>query len=109
MNDDRPERVHLLLSAGGVRCLAYIGALEQLERARFEIATVSTCSAGTLVGALYCSGVRPDAMREAAFGLDLRRLAGDARWKWIRRLRSLTSWPARRVRKFGRRRLPGKA
>src|SRR5881397_1907898 len=94
MNDERRERVHLLLSAGGVRCLAYIGALQQLEREGFEFASVSTCSAGTFVGALYCSGVRPDAMREAALRLDLRRLAGDPRGRWIRRLRSLASWPA---------------
>jgi hypothetical protein len=33
-------------------------------------------------------------MRKAALRLDLRRLAGDARWKWFRRLRSLASWPA---------------
>src|SRR4051794_19100150 len=94
MSGERSERVHLLLSAGGMRCLAYIGALQQLEREGFQVATVSTCSAGTFVGALYCCGVRPDAMREAALRLDLRRLAGDARGKWIRRLRSLPSWPA---------------
>jgi predicted acylesterase/phospholipase RssA len=86
------ERVHLLLSAGGVRCLSYIGALEQLEK-RYEIATVSTCSAGTLIGALYCCGVSPQAMREAVLGLDLRRLAGDPRRLWLRRLLMFRSWP----------------
>jgi len=94
MNAGKRERVHLLLSAGGVRCLSYIGALEQLEQEGFEIATVSTCSAGTLVGALYSAGVAPGAMREAALELNLRRFAGDARCNWLRRLGTLRSWPA---------------
>jgi NTE family protein len=87
------KRVHLLLCAGGIRCLSYIGALEQLEDEGFEIATVSTCSAGTFVGALYCCGVRPAAMREATLNLDLRRLAGRVRWPALRRARTLMSWP----------------
>jgi hypothetical protein len=94
MNAGKRERVHLLLSAGGVRCLSYIGALEQLEQEGFEIATVSTCSAGTLVGALYCAGVAPGAMREAALDLNLRRFAGDARWNWLRRKPSSLWAPA---------------
>jgi predicted acylesterase/phospholipase RssA len=82
-----------LLSAGGVRCLSYIGALEELEREGYEIATVSTCSAGTFVGALYCCGVPPSAMREAALDLDLRRLAGEGRRPRILRVLGLLRWP----------------
>jgi predicted acylesterase/phospholipase RssA len=87
------RRIHLLLGAGGVRCLSYIGALEQLEREGYEIATVSTCSAGTFVGALYCCGVSPPAMREAALDLDLRRLAGARGGPSILRAWGLVSWP----------------
>ena len=86
-------RAHLVLSAGGVRCIAYIGALEQLEAEGYEWASVSTCSAGTFVGALYCCGVSPEAMREATLRLDLRQLTGDVSWKWLRRLWTLRSWP----------------
>jgi predicted acylesterase/phospholipase RssA len=93
VNGRPSRRVHLLLSAGGIRCLAYIGALEQLEREGVEIATVSTCSAGTLVGALYCCGVPPAAMREAALNLDLRRLAGGARGPTFLRAWRLIAWP----------------
>jgi predicted acylesterase/phospholipase RssA len=92
MTESERQRIHLLLSAGGVRCLSYIGALEQLERSGYEVATVSTCSAGTLVGALYCCGMSPGSMREAALELDLHRLAGDSRGRWIRGLRALL-WP----------------
>ena len=45
----------------GVCGFVFIGALLQCEG--FEVASVSTCSAGTFVGALCCCGVRPDAMR----------------------------------------------
>jgi hypothetical protein len=69
VNSRPSRRVHLLMGAGGIRCLSYIGALDQLEREAVEIATVSTCSAGTLVGTLCC-GVRADAMREATLNLD---------------------------------------
>jgi hypothetical protein len=81
------------MGAGGIRCLSYIGALDQLEREAVEIATVSTCSAGTLVGALYCCGVRADTMREATLNLDLRRLAGDVGWPVLRRAWSFRAWP----------------
>jgi predicted acylesterase/phospholipase RssA len=80
------------MGAGGIRCLSYIGALDQLEREAVEIATVSTCSAGTLVGTLCC-GVRADAMREATLNLDLRRLAGDVGWPVLRRAWSFRAWP----------------
>ena len=37
--------------------MAYVGALDQLEQEGYEFASVSTCSAATFVGALYCSWV----------------------------------------------------
>lgn len=94
------ERVHLVLSAGGIRCLAYIGALERLA-ASYEYETVCTCSAGSFVGALLCSGVEPASMREQVLELDLRRLAGAVRFKGLRQV-------TRRVRHpFALYRLPG--
>jgi hypothetical protein len=57
------KRVHLLLSAGGVRCLSYIGALEQLRHKGYEFV-----------------GLSPAEIREAALGFDLSQLAGDVRW-----------------------------
>jgi predicted acylesterase/phospholipase RssA len=87
------QRAHLVLGAGGVRCLAYVGALQQLELEGYEFATVSTCSAATFVGALYCAGIPPDDIRTTALELDLRELAGDVRWPRLRRLWTLRSWP----------------
>jgi predicted acylesterase/phospholipase RssA len=87
------RRAHLVLGAGGVRCIAYIGALEQLEEEGFRFATVATCSAATFVGGLYCAGASPQAVRDAVLGLDLRQLAGDVRWRRLRRLWTLRRWP----------------
>ena len=99
--DEGAQRIHVLLGAGGVRCLSYIGALEQLEREGYEIATVSTCSAGTFVGALYCCGVTPSELREDALELDVRELAGSRRLPGILRLLSLASWPHAMYREPG--------
>jgi predicted acylesterase/phospholipase RssA len=87
------QRVHLLLSSGGFRCLSYIGALQQLQRRRYEAATVSTCSAGTFVGALYCCGLTPDEIQEAVLELDLREITGPVWWRPARFLWSLRSRP----------------
>ena len=90
MSDKEPA--HLVLSAGGVRCLAYIGALECLtEHYRFE--TVSACSAGTLVGALLCSGVSPAAMREEVMSRDLRELGGAVALRPLRQVTRRLRWP----------------
>jgi predicted acylesterase/phospholipase RssA len=92
-HDNQAARVHLLLGAGGVRCLSYIGALMQLREEGYEFASVSTASAGTLVGALHCSGVSPETMLKAALEMDLGKMAGEIRWKPLRRVWTLRTWP----------------
>lgn len=52
-------RVALVLGGGGAKGLAHIGVLEELERANIPIDIIIGCSAGSLVGALYCD--TPDA------------------------------------------------
>jgi predicted acylesterase/phospholipase RssA len=83
---------HLVLGAGGVRCLAYIGALERLQSVyRFE--SVSACSAGTLIGALLCAGVAPEAMREEVLARDLREIGGAVRFRKLRQITRRRRWP----------------
>ena len=65
----------------------------QLQATKHEIATVSTASAGTLIGALHCAGVTPERMLDEALKMDLRTLAGDGRWRRLRRACTLFSWP----------------
>ena len=42
--------VALVLSSGGPRGFAYIGAIEELERRGYSITSVAGCSIGSLVG-----------------------------------------------------------
>ncbi|MEB3317150.1 MAG: patatin-like phospholipase family protein [Cyanobacteriota bacterium] len=49
-------KAHLVLGAGGVRTLAYVGALERLEEANYDFQSISACSAGALVGAVLATG-----------------------------------------------------
>ena len=48
--------VALVLSSGGPRGFAYIGAIEELERRGYRITSVSGCSIGSLVGGIYAAG-----------------------------------------------------
>ena len=48
--------VALVLSSGGARGLAHIGAIEELEAQGFRITSVAGCSMGALIGGVYASG-----------------------------------------------------
>lgn len=47
-------RVALVLGSGGVKGMAHVGVLEELDKAGIKFDLVVGCSAGSLVGALYC-------------------------------------------------------
>lgn len=57
-------KLGLVLSGGGVRGIAHIGAIKALIEHGIEPEIVSGSSAGAVVGALYCSGYSPEEMRE---------------------------------------------
>ena len=48
--------VALVLSSGGARGLAHIGAIEELEAQGFRITSVAGCSMGALIGGVYATG-----------------------------------------------------
>jgi NTE family protein len=54
----------LVLSGGGARGYAHIGAIEALEEARFEVDRVGGCSIGAFIGGMYALGRTPSEMRE---------------------------------------------
>ncbi len=60
------KKVGLVLSGGAVRGLAHIGALKALEEKGIKPHIISGVSAGSIVGAFYCSGYSPDEMKEIA-------------------------------------------
>lgn len=48
--------VALVLSSGGARGLAHIGAIEELEAKGYRITSIAGCSMGALIGGVYAAG-----------------------------------------------------
>ena len=48
--------IALVLSSGGARGLAHIGAIEELEAQGYRIRSVAGCSMGALIGGIYAAG-----------------------------------------------------
>lgn len=53
-----------MLSGGGARCFAHIGALKALTERGFSPVAMSTCSAGAIVGAFHAAGHSPEQIEE---------------------------------------------
>lgn len=71
MTQVSPQRsVALVLSGGGARGYAHIGAIEALEARGYRITSLSGTSMGSLVGGLYCTGHLAEAK---AWALTLKR------------------------------------
>lgn len=56
MTSKKQKRVSLVLGSGGARGLAHIGVIHELEERGFEIASISGCSIGALIGGVYAAG-----------------------------------------------------
>ena len=50
------KKVSLVLSGGGARGIAHIGAIEELEKQGFEIKSIAGTSMGAVVGGIYAVG-----------------------------------------------------
>ena len=61
-----PAAVALVLSGGSARGFAHIGVIKVLEQAGIRPDLVVGASAGSIVGALYASGMRGDELERAA-------------------------------------------
>ena len=53
---DVPPKVGLVLSGGGAKGLAHIGALKVIEESGIKVDYIGGTSMGAIVGALYASG-----------------------------------------------------
>lgn len=53
------QKVALVLSGGGARGIAHIGAIQELENHGYEITSVAGTSMGALVGGVYAAGELP--------------------------------------------------
>ncbi len=58
------KKIGISLSGGGSRGIVHIGILKALDEAKIKISMVTGTSAGSIVGAFYCSGYSPDNIME---------------------------------------------
>ena len=69
-----PVKVGIALGGGAAKGFAHIGVIKMLEANGITPVGVSGTSAGSVVGALYASGMDAYAMQEKAFALDESRI-----------------------------------
>ncbi|WP_259066722.1 patatin-like phospholipase family protein [Mucilaginibacter sp. X4EP1] len=67
------QKVALVLSGGGARGIAHIGAIEELEKNGFQISSIAGTSMGAVVGGVYASG-KLEAYKEWLYTLDKMKL-----------------------------------
>ena len=65
----------LVLSGGGTRGFAHIGALKAMEEADLQVDVISGTSAGSIVGAMYADGIPADKMLELFSKYPIRKLS----------------------------------
>jgi len=75
--EKRTKKIGLALSGGSVRGSAHLGVLEVLEREGIHPDYVAGTSAGSIVGAMYCSGMPLNEMK---------RLSKEIRWNKLGRI-----------------------
>jgi NTE family protein len=62
---DVKRRMNLVFQGGGVRAIAHVGALAELERTgRVEVVKVGGTSAGAIVAGLYAAGYTPEEIQQ---------------------------------------------
>ncbi len=64
------QTISLVLGSGGARGYAHIGAIEELEKNGYKIASISGSSMGAMVGALYACGKLQE-FKEWVLSLDM--------------------------------------
>ncbi|MEM9314469.1 MAG: patatin-like phospholipase family protein [Pseudomonadota bacterium] len=97
-----PTRINLILGSGGARGLAHIGVIKVLHEQGYSIESITGCSMGALVGALYatrhldayedwvCELTRRDVLRF----LDISLLGRSGMVKGDKLMEQLASWLA---------------
>ena len=69
----RPK-IGLVLSGGGAKGLAHIGALKAIEKAGIKVDMVCGTSMGSFIGALYATGYTPDQIESMLSNLNWKQL-----------------------------------
>lgn len=74
-------KIGLALSGGGARGFAHLGVIKALEEFGLSISEVSGTSAGSIAGAFYCHGYKPDEIVEIVSSAGFLRSVRPA-WSW---------------------------
>jgi NTE family protein len=74
-------KIGLALSGGGARGIAHIGVIKALEELNIKPDVISGTSAGSIVGVLYASGMRPDEIFDVVSHLSIFKSVKIA-WAW---------------------------
>ncbi len=74
-------KIGLALSGGGARGFAHLGALKALEELSVKVDVLSGTSAGSIVGAFYASGYKPQEIYTIISGAGLLKSIRPA-WSW---------------------------
>lgn len=75
LSDRSTRRIGLALSGGAARGLAHLGVLTALSRNNIPVDYVAGCSAGAILGAVYCAGMSLDQMHKFVPYISWRRIA----------------------------------
>jgi len=79
-------QVHIVCSSGGVRCFSYIGAIRKLLEHNIGIASISSCSMGSVIGSLVAAGLSIDEVEQHILNFDFSILK-KRKWYWPLKLR----------------------
>ena len=73
IKEQKNKKIALVLSSGGARGLAHIGAIEEFEAQGFQITSIAGCSMGALIGDVYAAG-KLEEFREWMKTIDKRKM-----------------------------------
>ncbi len=71
---DKPYKIGIALSGGGIKGLCHAGVLKALEEKNIKPDIISGVSAGAVVGALYADGYTPDEIAELFEDISFRQM-----------------------------------
>ncbi len=75
-SDEARPTVGLVLGGGGARGFVQVGALKAFEELKIDFDLCVGTSVGSIVGALYCAGIKPDEIARAAEKIEFSDLHG---------------------------------
>lgn len=80
------KNIHIVCASGGIKTLSYIGAIRELLKNDFTIASISSCSMGTIISALVCYGMDLDEIETRLVNFDFKKVAKKKSFSWMRLL-----------------------